>query len=29
MTAVFQLFVKLLVIGYVPGQSVTLRWQSL
>jgi hypothetical protein len=25
----FQLLVKLLVIGYVPGESVTLRWQSL
>jgi hypothetical protein len=25
----FQLLVKLLVIGYVPGESVTFRWQSL
>jgi hypothetical protein len=25
----FQLVVKLLVIAYVPGESVTLRWQSL
>jgi hypothetical protein len=25
----FQLLVKLLVIGYVPGESVTIRWQSL
>jgi hypothetical protein len=25
----FQVLVKLLVIGYVPGESVTFRWQSL
>lgn len=25
----FQLLVKLLVIGYVPGESVTIRWQTL
>lgn len=25
----FQLLIKLLVIGYVPGESVTFRWQSL
>jgi hypothetical protein len=25
----FQVLVKLLVIAYVPGESVTLRWQAL
>ena len=25
----FQVLIKLLVIGYVPGESVTFRWQSL
>ncbi len=25
----YQVLVKLLVVGYVPGESVTFRWQSL